>query len=577
MPATGYAVGPVDKSTLQAHGRTIGVKYRFEVANQHFLELDVVEPGGKAKRFISRLYHGDKPWLMMSLNADCDPQVTRKINYGAGGEALSLVSLKPDFSVRGEAESLNPPLIPPDQPAELVNNSIPLPIRVGMIDSGVNYRLAEINERLARDADNKLIGYDFWDMDDLPYDAHLLDDGFFVQRHGTRTASLLLREARDIELVPYRYPRPDMSRMQALVEHAARNLVTILGMPLGSNNALEWRDFERAARAHPNILFVVSAGNNGRDIDRAPVYPAAFALENMLVVSSADDFVQPAEGVNWGKESVDYLVPAENVLLLDYSGRETRGSGSSYAVARVAALAAKMKMSHRDWIARDIIAEMRRRYAFDGVSRWVNRGYIADPLAVTVVERIPFANLVIKSRLANPDYRVPLEILVLDSGWSHARIEQSLQQAFDILAQCGIAPGVIDAHAIKADDYLRDLSVGSAQTLLQTTATEGIRVVFARDTRMQEAYLGEAFGLGNTSTRPWLRNSLWLMQELEDEGIALAHELYHVIANNGEHIDDTVNLMQSQTRPGSLALSPAQCRLAHDFGLANELLKLVSH
>ena len=92
-----------------------------------------------------------------------------------------------------------------------------------------------------------LIGYDFWDMDDLPYDAHPVDSGFFVQRHGTRTASILLREAPAIELVPYRYPRPDMSRMHALIEHADANGVSILGMPLGSNRPEDWGAFVRNA------------------------------------------------------------------------------------------------------------------------------------------------------------------------------------------------------------------------------------------------------------------------------------------------------------------------------------------
>ena len=35
-----------------------------------------------------------------------------------------------------------------------------------------------------------------------------------------------------------------MSRMRALVEHAASNNVAILGMPLGSNRSGEWRVFE---------------------------------------------------------------------------------------------------------------------------------------------------------------------------------------------------------------------------------------------------------------------------------------------------------------------------------------------
>jgi hypothetical protein len=90
---------------------------------------------------------------------------------------------------------------------------------------------------------------------------------------------------------------------------------------------------------------------------------------------------------------------------------------------------------------------------------------------------------------------------------------------------------------------------------------------------MQAAYLGEAFGLGNTRMRPWLANSVWLMLDIEDAGIALAHELYHVIANSGAHVEGVANLMQPRTRPESLALTAEQCRLAQVNGIGNQLLQ----
>ena len=125
-----------------------------------------------------------------------------------------------------------------------------------------------------------------------------------------------------------------------------------------------------------------------------------------------------------------------------------------------------------------------------------------------------------------------------------------------------------------AEDYLRDLSTGSARTLLRSRRhARQVRVVFARDTRMHAAFDGEAFGLGNTRMRPWLTPSVWLMLGVDDPGVALAHELYHVIANSGEHIEGIANLMQGRTRPESQQLTPAQCRLAQVNGVANRLLQ----
>jgi hypothetical protein len=272
------------------------------------------------------------------------------------------------------------------------------------------------------------------------------------------------------------------------------------------------------------------------------------------------------------------MVPAERRGALDYFGTETRVSGSSYAVSRVTALAARLKTAHPDWHAADIATELRRRYGEnDSVALdWVSTGYIADPLAGAPIGKQVLPDLDIKPPPDQAGYRLPLEILVLDSRWSHPRIERALQQAYLILAQCAVMPGEISIHAVSGDDYLRDLSTGSARTLLGAVGSAKLTVVFARDTRMQAQYLGEAFGLGNTRLRPWLANTVWLMLDVDDAGIALGHELYHVIANSGAHVEGVANLMQPRTRPESLALTAEQCELAQVNGVDNQLLQDLS-
>ena len=128
-------------------------------------------------------------------------------------------------------------------------------------------------------------------------------------------------------------------------------------------------------------------------------------------------------------------------------------------------------------------------------------------------------------------------------------------------------------HAVDGADYLRDLSTGSARTLLEAVGGRHATVLFARDTLMEAAFTGEAFGLGNTGMRPWLRHSVWLMPDVDDPGIALAHELFHVLANSGEHVEGSANLMQGRTRPDSTELTAEQCRLAQLNGITNGLLR----
>ena len=576
-PAEGFARSSPQVTDLRRGEFVVGKRYRLELERYELLELDVFQRGERPARYVASWFSafGD-PLVLVSLASNCSLQGARRLEYNANGQALYAISLDADLQPTGDPDWMNPPLefVERAAPVALKHPGDNTPVRVAMVDSGVNYRLEEINRRLARDADGRLVGYDFWEMDDLPYDAHPVSSGFFLQRHGTRTASLLLREAPKAELVPYRYPRPDMSRMHALVEHASEHGVGIVGLPLGSNRAEDWGSFARAARAHPEMLFISSAGNNGRDIDAVPVFPAVLNLDNLLVVTSAGDNVVPAEGVNWGRLSVDFLLPAERRLALDYSGKPRPVSGSSYAVARAVALAARIKAARRDLSPTQIIDEMQRRFGVVDVdlSDWVSRGYLADPLA---------GRSIVKTRMAGFEPELPpagvfqldTEIIRLDPRWSDARINAALREAFAILAQCDIGPGRVTAYQVEADDYLRDLDTGSARSLLEATASTRPTLVFARDTRLRDDFLGVAFGLGNTSLRPWLANSVWLMRDLHDDGIALAHELYHVLSNSGTHVRGEPNLMQAFTRPDSTALTAEQCRVAQQTGLAIGLLR----
>jgi hypothetical protein len=122
-----------------------------------------------------------------------------------------------------------------------------------------------------------LYGYGFWRRRrslaafiERPLAARLLP-----RINGTRRWLIVAAEAPVARLLPYRYPRPDMSRLAMLVDHAASHGARIVNLALTSSDPAEWTAFEQAALRHPEVLFVAAAGNDNRDIDRYPVYPAA--------------------------------------------------------------------------------------------------------------------------------------------------------------------------------------------------------------------------------------------------------------------------------------------------------------
>lgn len=254
-------------------------------------------------------------------------------------------------------------------------------VRVAIVDSGLAYDLELFRNRLARNASGVPLGYDYWDLDPWPYDGDVSRGPFLPIRHGTPVASVLAREAPGAALIPFRYPRPDMSRMGDLVERAVMSGARILAMPLGSRKPEDWTEFARALDDN-DILAIVSAGNDDLDIDAVLVYPAALPLDNIITVTSADNFGRLAPGSNGGAKSVDIMLPAENIETVDFRGASGRASGSSYAVPRLAALAARILEQNPELNSRELKEQLMARAVpspFEGDQK-VAIGWIPDPL-----------------------------------------------------------------------------------------------------------------------------------------------------------------------------------------------------
>ena len=573
--ALGGAV-ELSREPLRVREREVGTRHSLMLPDGARIRLDRLEPGGVRRRVMASYAEptgsASRPVLLAIADGACNVVAGRRIDYHDDGMARSIAYVDPSLERAARMEPLNPP-VPPVPGAR--RTATP-GTRVALVDSGVNYLLPEIATRLARDARGGLVGFDFWDLDTHPFDANPARSAFHPQRHGTRTASLILEEAPVAALVPYRYPRHHMSRMAGLVEHAAAAGVRIVNLSMGSRRRHEWADFERAARARPEMLFVVSAGNDGIDIDETPVYPASLPLDNLLTVTSSDPSGLPAPGSNWGAGSVDLAVPGERVLVTGFDGRPREVSGSSYAAARVSALAACLLSARPESSAAELKSAILSRAEAPAGSElsYVGEGVLRDPVAADRGGCDAQRSDPIEIRLGawGPEDLYPeaarparaqgiaLDIVILDgSGRRISEIHRATARAAQILAQCEVSVDRAALRIVEAPRRYRHLHDVWSPRLVQRLDPVRPAVFFVDDTLRETPFEAEAFGGGNSSRFPVMRDTVWITRDVVEVGVVLAHELYHVLANSGRHESDPDNLMHETTDGTNTRLDDWQC------------------
>ncbi len=581
LPAsTGTADEPI-----VVRGAVIGWRRHLNWPGAYELIIERIAPRGQLRRLFAEYWSvmgaDRRPMLAAVAGPQCEVQFGRRLLYqGEARQAVAIEQLDGKLAATGVREPLNPPVPAGEDPGG---------VPVALIDAGVNYLLPAVSTRLARDRHGNILGYDYWELDALPFDANPARSPFFPQRHGTKTASLLLREAPTARLVPYRYPRPDMHRMTELVRDAAEKDVLIMNLSMGSNKLEDWQAFATAAKQHADMLFIVSAGNDGRDIDAQPVYPAALKLDNVISVTSSEPDGELARGSNWGAHSVDLMVPAERMTVTGFDGRETLASGSSYAAVRVAALAARLLAQHPHWRAPQLKEAIlgRALAPFPGEAVYVSHGFIPSPERAEVYAAVSHgAKLEELTRYeikadelydGHNGWRFthalqPTFVYMEGTAWDITGLRNIAAKAARILAQCGVYIPRIEVRVLNAPQAYRYFRESVAKELVRQIPSPKPTVYFVRDTLQKDAYDAEAIGKGNSATRPTLAYTLWITEALKHPDIGLAHELTHILMDSGAHVERPGNLMRAETSVDNLKLTPQQCQQLVATGNKNTLL-----
>ena len=135
------------------------------------------------------------------------------------------------------------------------------------------------------------------------------------------------------------------------IQYAQDNGADICNLSLGSSQN------DRALYqtiASSSMLFVAAAGNDGKNADRSPCYPASYDLDNIIAVANLNYDGTLHSSSNYGAASVDLAAPGSHILSTTSNGGYSYMTGTSMAAPMVTAAAAMVYSHYADISLADV-------------------------------------------------------------------------------------------------------------------------------------------------------------------------------------------------------------------------------
>jgi hypothetical protein len=283
----------------------------------------------------------------------------------------------------------------------------------------------------------------------------------------------------------------------------------------------------------------------------------------------------------------------------DFSGYSVRVAGSSYAAARVSALAACFQAAHPQWRAAELkaaIFDLARQPMHQSATR-VAIGVLPEPTSiargacaaeadrVASLGRLQLDEAAIYPARTNVAGKgdgasvfshelAPLTLVwVENAGWQLQALIKAVSDAARIYRQCGVRFGTVSIQLLRTPRAMRYYDTANAIALMKAVTLTRPVAWFMRDTLQAPAFDAQAIGRSNVMPGSGLMNTAWMTSQLEHPGVALAHELFHILANTGAHVPEKSNLMSARTTPDGTALRDWQCERLYKVGAAFGLLQ----
>jgi hypothetical protein len=149
-------------------------------------------------------------------------------------------------------------------------------VAVALVCMGIDYTLPALAQRLARDGEGELIGWDLESNDRRPFDRSGGSAPPEVGGDGTALAAFLAGSG--ARIIPVRINTGDPVTLARAIAFSAQTPARVVVLPMWGRRSEDWEPFRQAATRFKDLLIIVPEGEGGE-----PSYPASFGLDNVLV------------------------------------------------------------------------------------------------------------------------------------------------------------------------------------------------------------------------------------------------------------------------------------------------------
>lgn len=234
---------------------------------------------------------------------------------------------------------------------------------VAVVDTGIDYRHEDLKNNMwknpkeragnGKDDDGNgyiddIYGYDFANNDSDPKDDN---------KHGTHCAGIIGAEGGNskggsgvnqvVSLMALKFLTSNGSGSSSgaakAIEYAADNGADIISASWGGYSYSATIEDAIKYAKNRDVLFLAASGNDNKNTDQEPFYPACYDLSNIISVGASDNEDKKASFSNYGKNSVDIFSPGVSIYSTVLNNRYDYLSGTSMATPFVAGTAALLK------------------------------------------------------------------------------------------------------------------------------------------------------------------------------------------------------------------------------------------